>query len=462
MLHETWKKLLITLTCLPLLGCLLGCDNAPTFSFLPVISDLWSDEADADKTPNSPNLTAQKTETIGEAQVKPQFQIEADALDGNIIPDAAITSEWTAEGAQFSGNIKGSSLNQVVDKATIGEGYNWSANAIAASAIIAGDVAIAMDGRGYISAHNINDFSEQLWLSEAINSDDDIVTGGLAISEGVVYAITSHGNLSAINAKNGKLIWRKNLEEPIRSSVHLQQNKLMVVTADGQLLCFEKQTGAALWQHRAVAQNSGVFSTAMATSNQTSTVVAFPSGDLSSINTQTGAMLWSDSLQKMDINGKASALFSGVDANPILENNLLISGNLADLTIAHDATTGARIWELPVGIMHHPWIAGDALFAITSHGEMIAVHKYRGAMAWQKVIGSSKFAKDKAKRYHGTFLLNGQLVAIAQTGEVFAFSPQTGKKLWVRELGYEIAASPAFSGKNALLVTNDAQLLIVK
>ncbi len=451
--------LLIMMLCLQMFGCdSISNLSLPSINWSPI--DWLGDDKDLDdESPDDIDLKAQKTEIIGEKQHVTTLQIESGALDSNIIPDAVITSEWPHEMAQFSGNIKGSTLSNVTSAAVIGEGYDWGEHAIAPSAIIAGDIAVAMDGRGYISAHKITGsiLTEILWQNDAIASDDDIITGGLAISEGVIFAITSHGDLVAINVKNGKKLWQQNLNEPIRASLKLRGNNLLVVTADSQLLCFDKSSGAALWQHRSVAQNSGMFGTSLPAINDNALILSFPSGDLSSLNPDNGELLWSDSLQKTDASGKTNRLFSGVDANPILDDNLLISGNLEDLTIAHDATSGARIWELATGIAHNPWVAGDGAFAITNHGEMLAIHKYRGVVAW-----SSKFAQNNNVRYYGAFLLNGQLLALSQLGEVFAFSPVSGKKLWVRELDYNIAASPAFSGKNALLVTNDAQLLIVK
>jgi outer membrane protein assembly factor BamB len=443
-------KILLVVACLHLNAC----TETPTFNLLPMIASLWEEEPEnADK----PDLKAQKTEIIGEADSKPQLQVDSTALSDNIIPSPKIVHEWPNEMAEFSGNIKGSSLTEVVDSAAIGEGYDWAENAIAPSVVIAGDMAVAMDGRGYISAHNLKDPSEILWQNEAVATEQDLVTGGLAISEGRIFAVSSYGKLAAINAKDGKTKWQQNLHEAVRSSLRVDNDKLLVVTADSQLLCFDKQYGAPLWQHRAIAQNSGVLGTSMPIVTANAVVVSFPSGDLSALNPANGETLWSDSLHKTEANGKLSALFSGVDSNPIADDNLLITGNLEDLTMAHNGLTGARVWELKTGLAHNPWIAGDGLFAINNHGEMLAIHKYRGVVAWQ-----SKFATSEGRKYYGAFMLNGKLIALISEGEVFAFAPDSGKKLWMKELGYEIAASPAFAGDKAALVTKDAQILIVK
>jgi outer membrane protein assembly factor BamB len=379
------------------------------------------------------------------------------ALLGNVLPDTApVTTLWqeAGEAAHYSGHIAGSSLTKSAKTVTVGEGNAWRKGAIPPSIVANEHIVVAMDGYGYISAHARRDINTVLWEYEGIASEDALLTGGLAMNADTVYGITSQGDIAAISTKNGTQQWILHVKEAVRSSLRLAHGLLFFVTADGQLFAVNAKDGALLWNHRSVGQVSGLFGTALPVVSDPFVITAFPSGELISVIMRSGEVLWNDTLYATNAASKQQD-FGGIDANPIISDNMLIAGNVTSMVSAFDARDGRKLWELPVGLQHEPWLAGNGLFLISDTHELIAAHRYRGVVAWHVALPAS----EENVFYYGPYLVDGKLLVLSSSGDVSAYSPDHGKKLWIKSLGETIVTRPSFQGKAAYVMTEDATLL---
>ncbi|MEI9900411.1 MAG: PQQ-binding-like beta-propeller repeat protein [Hyphomicrobium sp.] len=60
----------------------------------------------------------------------------------------------------------------------------------------------------------------------------------LAVDGGRLYAATGYGNVVAVDPQNGKVLWEKQLEAPVRSSPTAVGDKVYVLSLDGRFFCF--------------------------------------------------------------------------------------------------------------------------------------------------------------------------------------------------------------------------------
>jgi outer membrane protein assembly factor BamB len=440
-----------------LIACLLltACEQIQTVNFLPFFTEIFEDESEAEtKESTSSNIyenSNKQTDLI---------EVVQDSLSENILPEAQKIIEWVSENQQSIGNIKGTSFTQIVNQAEIGDGNDWSENAIATSPVVVGNIIVAMDGAGHISAHNLGDL-ETIWQSGLLSDEATITSGGLAINQGIIFAVTSNGKMAAFNLQNGKKIWKVDLREAVRSALKVHDGKLYLVTSDNQLLAFNSATGEALWQYRAVSSGEGVFSTSTpAISEDGLIAVSFPSGDIAVLEADSGEQIWTDSLTSDNINTESN--FYGVEASPIINDGMLIVGGISDKIIAYDMRAGIKLWEIKTGMVQTPWLAGDGLYFINARTQLIAANKMNGLVAWKKKLKLPDDEADNQPRYHGVFVANNQLITLREDGIVMAFSPVNGKKLMIKDLGEDIASTPAFIDNYGIIQTYDAELLLIK
>ena len=74
---------------------------------------------------------------------------------------------------------------------------------------------------------------------------------GLALDNGMLFASTGAGYVVALDAKNGREIWRTRLTSPVRSAPAVYGGRLYVLTSDNKLVALAEDDGRILWQHYA-------------------------------------------------------------------------------------------------------------------------------------------------------------------------------------------------------------------
>jgi outer membrane protein assembly factor BamB len=391
-----------------------------------------------------------------------EVEITPDALEGLTISEAAPMNEWTQEGgvsSQVQGHIKGSLLKEIVQTATIGEGNDWISNSLAASPVVSNDAVFAIDGHGIISAHQRNDISQIIWINNVLESSSPLLAGGLAVDDERLYAVTGHGMLTALDAKTGKKLWSRQLNEPIRSGVRIEGNRLFVTTAESRLLAYDVNKGTLLWQHQGIGESTNLFGGALPVVEADGVIVAYPSGEMFRLRASDSEMLWSDRLSRPR-RTLAAGLFAGVDANPVSDGRLVYAASTAGLTIADDVRTGQRVWELPIGTRHSPWVDGALLFMVTDEAKLAAINANQGKIGWMQPLESA--SSEEAHRYFGPFLINDTLLTLSNAGMLYQYSPISGKVIRTESLVDSLASSPAFVGKDAYLVGSDATLYQVQ
>jgi outer membrane protein assembly factor BamB len=450
---------LLGMICLTVTAC--SSLDAAWDSTTDQINGIFSDEKEA-STADSPKKTGEKIVDIGRAT--PTVPIVSDALKQAAQEAIAPVSVWLQEGGKseaIHGNMQTSQLKHIVDSVTVGEGNAWIPAAIAPSVVINQSLVIAMDGYGYLSAHTRTSLDDVAWEYDAIASENPLLTGGLALSEDgrLVYAVTSQGKLAAIDTKDGKTVWKHSVKEPIRSSIRLWDHMLFLVTADSQLLCFDANNGKIIWQHRGINEVGALFGTSLPAVNETQVIMTYPSGDMVALNRADGDVLWTDSLTRTE-RSLASGAFSGVDANPLIDEMAVFAASSSGLMVANERVTGVRLWEIPLGMRHGAWINGDVLYALSEHGDILAISKYRGEVGWMTSLVKKTDDDDMPafRRYYGPFVIQGSVVAFDALGEVYHLDHTTGKLLRTDALLDSLAASPSFAGKYAYLLSHDATL----
>lgn len=71
-----------------------------------------------------------------------------------------------------------------------------------------------------------------------------------AVVENAVYAAAADGNVSALDAASGKLLWRTNVERPLSGGVGAAGGLVVVGSAEGEVIALESATGVLRWRAR--------------------------------------------------------------------------------------------------------------------------------------------------------------------------------------------------------------------
>lgn len=374
------------------------------------------------------------------------------------IPEQIGNEQWlTRNDAMLSSHIGLKGIKEE-SSATIGDGYEFTRNAAPAPVIAAGLV-YAMDAAGIISAHDMNDISEVRWTNEAaqVEDVDDVLGGGMVYREGVLYAATGYGTLLAIDGASGKLKWKTSVGAPVRGAPAADEHIVAVLTADNQTLAFDIASGGPRWEHRGIRESAGYFAATSPVISNGILVAAYTSGELFAIRAETGSVLWSDALTS-PVKTRAAAVFSGIDADPIVQDGVVVVVSAGGIIQASALLNGRPLWQQKIGGHQTPWSAGNALFMITDTHDVAALLKRDGLVSWSKSLATDDGRKDTTPPLYGPILAGNAVMVLGGDGVLHAFKPENGKRLGEYELEGDVATAPIIAKGAMFYVTKDAVL----
>lgn len=345
--------------------------------------------------------------------------------------------------------------------ATIGDG-NGFARTVVSSPVVAGGLVFAMDAAGIISAHDESDISTVKWTDETAKHKhiNDALGGGLAVAEGVLYATTGLGKLLALEAETGKVKWNISVGAPVRGAPAVAGELVVVLTADNQTLAYDAATGQPRWEHRGIRETAGYFSTTSPVISEGIVISAYSSGEVFALRLETGNVLWSDTLSG-GVRTKASAVFSGIDANPIVQDGVVVVATASGEMQASALLNGRPLWQQRIGTHVTPWSAGNVLFVLSDSKDIAAVMKRDGAVRWAaslKQVDSRDATKDKTPPLYGPILSANAVLVIDGDGTLTSFKPTTGEKIGSYELADGIVTNPIIANGAMYVVTKDARM----
>lgn len=397
-----------------------------------------------------------------------------DVLDyqGTLTPDAEVADEkvtllapevnkqWVSEtDAQNQGfeNLSVSGFNES-QSARIGEGNGWETLLITQPVIADGKL-FAMDAKGYVAAYDANDIDHVLWQSnQAVTAEEEAVGGGgLAYANGVLYVTTGYGSVLAFVAKDGSLLWRQEVNVPIRSAPIVDEGRVYALTIDNQLLAHDARTGKPVWSHRGIRESALFLGTVSPAVENGIVVAAYTSGELYALRGEDGSPLWSDTLITSRRTTADSSL-TGIDATPIIRRGVVYAISNSGLMVANLLSNGKGIWDKQIAGSQTPWIGGDYVFTLTSDSRLIAVHRKNGAIKWVKSFKVMDNGRDRTPHLTGPIMINDHLVLISAAGEMLVISPQDGKVIQRIDIPDNVKIAPIVANKSLYLVTTDATL----
>lgn len=347
------------------------------------------------------------------------------------VPPPAVNDAW----AQTGGNAA-KSLGNPALPASLGPG--WSARIpgggpterYASPPVVADGRLYVVDGLGAVHTFDAKS-GARIWETAPDTTKKDravLFGGGVSVDGGKVYATDGRGDASALDAATGKLLWKVRPGGPLRGAPGIGLGEVFVLSQDNQVFALKQETGETVWTDSATLQTSGVFGVAAPAIAQGTVVVGFSSGELSALRYENGRIVWQDQLSRTSISTSVSAV-SDIDASPVVDGGKVYAIGQGGRMVALDLLSGQRQWELTIGGIATPWLAGEWLFTVTSDARLLCIERTTGRIRWitQLRRWRDPKTKNRAVEWSGPVLAGGRLVLVNTLGELVNVTVDMGK-----------------------------------
>jgi outer membrane protein assembly factor BamB len=313
-----------------------------------------------------------------------------------------------------------------------------------------------VDAETLVSAFNAQT-GKRIWSVNPTpdNEDDGHISGGLGFEGGRVFVTTGFAEVIALDAKSGKILWRRSLDGPMRAAPTARGGRVFVITLDNKLYALNAQTGETLWTYTGTPEVATLLGEASPAVDNGVVVAPFSSGDLVALRVESGRVLWTDSLTSVRRTDTISAL-SQIRGRPIIDRGRVYAIGHSDTMVAVDLRNGRRIWDKAIGGIESPWIAGD--------WDLLCLSRNTGRVFWVRSL--PRYQDEEAKKdpiiWTGPILASDRLIVAGSQGEALAVSPYTGKILGRQELPDGVSVAPIVANETVYVLTNDAELVALK
>lgn len=386
---------------------------------------------------------------------------EAGATALNLPPPATRT-DWPQAGGSATHAAGHPTLG-----APLGEAWRFPVGAgnayrrrLVAPPLIAGGQVFAADAFGVVSAIDLRDGRRRWQFDSRREKDSDgALGGGLAWAAGTLYVVTGLAEAIALDATTGKERWRVPLPAPARGAPTAAEARLFVPTIENQLLALSMQEGKRLWTYRASPVATMSLGLPAPAVEGEVVVAGFASGELAALRAGDGRVIWSETLSSA--RGGGISDIAAIAASPVIDRGRVFAAGLGGITVATDLRSGRRIWEREITVGENLWVAGNAVFLITTDAELLCLGRDDGRVRW--VTALDRFGDEKKRRdpigWGPPALAGGRLLVGSSLGVIAQVDPGNGDIILRSRLPGGATLAAAFADDRMVVLADSGDLV---
>ncbi len=374
-----------------------------------------------------------------------------------VLPPAELNPAWAQPGGNAEkspGHLQlGNTLTQAWS-ANVASGTNRAR--LAATPVVSDGRLYVVDTNAMVTAFDASTGS-RLWstsLGGEKGSKESVFGGGVSSNGPVVFATNGIGDVAAINAENGTVIWKKRPAGPLRGAPTLSNDNVYVMTQDNQIYAIRQSDGEPQWNESGPVGVSGIFGVAAPAAAQGTVIAGYSTGELSAYRYENGRTVWNDTLSRTAMSTSVSTL-TDIDADPVIDRGRVFALGKGGRMAAYELVTGQRIWEINIGGIATPLVAGEWVFVLTDDAKMLAVARNSGKIRWISKL--QRYQKEKNKTgqitWRGPVLAGGRLITTNSRGEIWSIAAEDGTATKILDARNPISVPPIVA--NAMLYVLD-------
>jgi len=328
----------------------------------------------------------------------------------------------------------------------------------------------SLDRSGYAPTEG-PETPDLLWTSNL----NDSVTTSPVVAEGKVFIGTSSGNFYALDLATGQAIWTFDAGSPVSTSPAFQNGLVFFGTENpGKIYAVDSGTGLAKWLHQ-VPTGASVYSSPAVVNDKV--IVGSSDGNLLCLDQWEGQVLWTTHVGSGNIsspaveNGTVFVTSSiGVEAVDLLTGTLIwqydtswpvvscpavadsivfVGSENNDRVFAFRDSTGQPLWIFPTG----GWLTPPAVDS--SKQLVIAGSKDFNLYCLDEQTGSVKWKFNDNPNYLSdpTISSNGLVYVGTHDGVLHCLSEDTGLEVWTYDVGAPIISSATVTSKHVFVAS---------
>ena len=378
------------------------------------------------------------------------------------VPPMEVVTTWSHINGNPSHLAVHSALPSQLDLAwsvSIGEG-NSRKHRLTASPVVAGETIFAMDSKSKVSA--VSSDGDVIWSAKLIppfENADDVSGGGLAYGDGILFVTTGFGELYALDSTTGQVRWVQELGAPAMAPT-VAGDLVFVVTRDSKAWAVEVAGGRLRWSWVGAEAAAGSTLGASPAFAENAVYLAYPSGEIGSIDATSGLLRWIATFASSGASVKSS--ITAITGAPVVAGEVLYATKQVGKTVAIDVGSGNILWSVFEGSSGPVLPVGDSVFLVSDLAQLIRLEALGGDLIWSVKLPDSTrgslLNSGTAILHFGPVLAGGQLMVVSSDGQIRRFDPTDGDLISTTRMRSGAAMGPVIVDGTLYVLANDGTL----
>jgi outer membrane protein assembly factor BamB len=264
-----------------------------------------------------------------------------------------------------------------------------------------------------------------------------------------LYIATLSKAITCLNARNGKIVWRKRLPSRAESSPIVVNGVVIFGSEDGTVYAYRAKNGGKVWTYHA----GGAVKGGLAFSKGRLFFGDY-SGEVTALQARNGAKIWSTGTSGASFN-RSGQFYS----TPAVAYGRVYLGNTDSFVYSFVAKTGQLAWRHATGNYVY---AAPAVATVPRLGPTVFIGSYDGNFyALDARSGNARWRRGDGGKISGAPTIVGNIVYYSNLGHrnTSGLDVRSGKRVWKFPHG---AFNPVISdGKRVYLTTSSSVLGLV-
>ena len=392
-------------------------------------------------------------------------QVEGPVSVAISLPAQTRNSDWSHRGGTPAHDLVNPALGAgttPIWTAAIGAGSERKFR-ITADPVVAQGRIFTLDSRAGVVATSEN--GATLWRSDltpAGERSDAASGGGLATANGKVFVTTGFGELVALDAASGNVLWRQELPAAVGGAPTVSGDLVYVVSRDSTAYAIRTSDGKIEWQLAGLPSRTGLMGVAGPAVDGRMVVFPFATGDLKAVLKKGGLDLWTARIAGTRL-GRAYTVIRDVTGDPVITGGRVYAGTSSGRMSAFDAGSGDVIWSAGEGPMGPVQVAGGSVFLVSDNSQLVRLDAASGAEVWAVDLPYYvPVRKDKKRRdiraHYGPLLAGGKLFVASSDDTLRVFDPVSGTLIGTAPIAGGAASAPVVANGTLYVVSREGVL----
>jgi outer membrane protein assembly factor BamB len=262
----------------------------------------------------------------------------------------------------------------------------------------------------------------------------------------------------ALDIKTGKLLWIKNNSAPFNSQIKIYKNKFFLTDFENILRCYSIKDGKELWNVKT--------DTAFIKSQKKLSIIIFEEkiffnnsiGDISSVDVNTGKLLWQIPTQDSSIYESAFQLKT---SDLIVSNKSILFSNNKNEFFSIDINTGTLNWKQKINSSVRPTAIDNLVFTVSNEGFLVIIESQTGNIVRITNIFDRIKDKKRSKIIPVGFIVGEKNIYLTtNNGRLIIVDISTGKSSSILKIDNEKISRPFILNKNLFIIKDNAIIKI--